>query len=156
MPEERHEHEHARELLRAAHEAVERAQHLVSWSLHLAGDLSDRWLTKAEVCAYSGRSARTVERAVAAGELEAGGTPGKRAYRKSAVDRWLAGGGSVLALLLALLVVGLAVLVLARACGAHCGSAHEMLHRFGLAPGVHRHALKARAAGHASARATRA
>ena len=50
---------------------------------------SDPWLSKQEASAYTGRSVRTIERAVANGKLEAGGTPGKRAFRRSALDRWL-------------------------------------------------------------------
>ena len=62
--------------------------------------LADPWLTKDEAVAYTRRSARTLERAVAASELEAGGTPGKRAYRRSALDLWLS-HGPVVALCLA-------------------------------------------------------
>jgi hypothetical protein len=70
-------------------------------------DGADPWLSKSESVAYTGRSARTIERAVAAGELEAGGTPGKRAFRRSALDAWLA-----LGVLLMLFVLVLALLEL--------------------------------------------
>jgi len=61
---------------------------------------ADPWLSKQEAIAYTGRSARTIERAVVAGRLIAGGTRGKRAFRRSALDAWLA---ATLLLLFALL-----------------------------------------------------
>ena len=51
------------------------------------------WLTKREAAAHARCSTRTIERAAAAGTLEAHGTPGKRSYRLADVDAWLERGG---------------------------------------------------------------
>jgi len=75
---------------------------------------SDPWLTKQEAIAYTGRSARTIERAVARGELGAGGTRGKRAFRRSALDAWLAMGVVIVIVLIALIASCGLVLAVAR------------------------------------------
>lgn len=86
-------------------------------------DGSDPWYTKAEAVAYSRRSARTIERAVAAGELQAGGTRGKRAYKRSAIDAWLAVAAALV--LWALCVV---------ACALGVEAAHDFLDELGVCP----------------------
>jgi hypothetical protein len=96
------------------------AGELVPWTLATAHELAhvelelagDAWLTKAEACAYTKRHRSTLERATGNGELEAGGSPGKRMYRRSALDAWLAFGLIVLilfALILAAELLGLVV-----------------------------------------------
>jgi excisionase family DNA binding protein len=47
------------------------------------------YLTKAEAAGYARVSVRTIERAIKAGDLEAGGTPGRRLVRQEWVDEWL-------------------------------------------------------------------
>lgn len=96
---------------------------------------ANRWISKAEAAEYAHVSERTLERAVAAGELEAGGTRGRRLFQRVALDAWLA-GGSALALLLALVTVLLAFMLVACACGS--SSACELMRELGrAAPGYH-------------------
>lgn len=54
----------------------------------VTGD-GDHWLTTREAAAYTRRSEATVLRAARRGELEAGGTPGRRAFRRLWLDAWL-------------------------------------------------------------------
>jgi len=70
--------------------------------------LIGEWLTKAEAAAYAKVSASTLERAVHAGELTAGGTHGRRRFRREWLDAWLIGLGTLIALLVALCVLACA------------------------------------------------
>jgi excisionase family DNA binding protein len=65
-----------------------------------AADNSDGWLTKTEAAVYTRVSVDTLERAVRRGELQAGGTPGRRLFRRAWLDAWL--GAVVIMLVLAL------------------------------------------------------
>jgi excisionase family DNA binding protein len=47
------------------------------------------YLTKAEAADYARVSVRTIERAIKAGDLDAGGIPGRRLIRQEWVDAWL-------------------------------------------------------------------
>ena len=64
--------------------------------------LIGEWLTKTEAAVYTKYSASTLERAVHAGELEAGGTPGRRRFRREWLDAWLIGLGALVALVVML------------------------------------------------------
>ena len=70
--------------------------------------LIGEWLTKAEAAAYAKVSESTLERAVNAGELEVGGTRGRRRFKRGWLDAWLVGLGALLALIA--LLVALCVL----------------------------------------------
>jgi excisionase family DNA binding protein len=47
------------------------------------------WLTKQEAATYARVSVSTIERAIRAGELRAGGTPGRVLIRREWIDEWL-------------------------------------------------------------------
>ena len=49
----------------------------------------DRWYNTKSAIAYTDVSAKTLERAVAIGELKVSKKTGKNLYRKSELDRWL-------------------------------------------------------------------
>jgi excisionase family DNA binding protein len=51
------------------------------------------WLTRDEAADRARCSTRTIERALADGELRAGGTPDKTAIRADEVDAWRSGAG---------------------------------------------------------------
>lgn len=68
----------------------------------------DSWLTKDEAVAYSRRSSSTIDRAVRAGVLDAGGTAHRRLYRRAALDAWLAGPARLMLVALALIVLVIA------------------------------------------------
>jgi excisionase family DNA binding protein len=65
---------------------------LVCARVELELELAGEWLTKSDAARYAHRHRSTLERAIAAGRLEAGGTPGGRLFRRAALDAWLAGG----------------------------------------------------------------
>jgi excisionase family DNA binding protein len=62
----------------------------------------EHWLSKAEAIAYANVSEATLDRAIHAGELEVGGTRGRRLFRREWLDAWLIAGAALLALLAAL------------------------------------------------------
>ena len=49
----------------------------------------DRWLDTKQASIHTNVSAKTLERAVAIGELKVSKKTGKNLYRKSELDRWL-------------------------------------------------------------------
>ena len=51
------------------------------------------WLTVAEAVAYCRMSRSTLFRAIAEGELRAGGTARRRRFRREWLDEWLEKGG---------------------------------------------------------------
>jgi excisionase family DNA binding protein len=81
-----------------------------------AGPSSGKWLTKTEAAVYTRVSVATLDRAVRRGELHAGGTPGRRLFRRAWLDAWLS----------ATIIV---LVVLASACLGfdHCGWCCEWL-----------------------------
>jgi predicted DNA-binding transcriptional regulator AlpA len=88
------------QLARRVEAALERAHELAA----------DRWLDVRAAEAYTSLSESTLDRLVDEGALPRAGTKGKRLFRKSVLDALLEAGG-VLALLLALLLLGCAARV---------------------------------------------
>jgi hypothetical protein len=110
---------------------------LVRARLELVRELDGEWLTKSEAVRYAHRHRSTLERAVTAGRLEAGGTPGGRLFRRAALDAWLAGGvlaGSahVVVVLAALVALTFAALLLG--CIAGVDLACDVLEQLGCCP----------------------
>lgn len=75
------------------------------------------WLTRNQAAEYTGLSKNTIRRAAQRGDLQEGGTEGKRLYQRLWLDAWLSKRAAELAILLVTLAI----------VGAACGSS-EAIH----------------------------